>query len=158
MIELSVVVPVYNESESVGILCERLHAALAGLGRSYEIVLVDDGSTDGTWEKLVAMAKTYPCLRLIRLRGNFGQTAAMSAGFRESTGNVVVTLDADLQNDPADIPLLLRRMEEGGFDVVSGWRKERKDPFLSRRLPSMLANKVISKITGVALHDYGCTL
>ena len=155
--DLSIVIPVYNEVENVEPLCEKLHASLSALGRTYEIVLIDDGSTDGSWEKLLGLAKRYPHLRLIRLRANFGQTAAMSAGFRESTGDIVITMDADLQNDPADIPALLKRMEEG-FDVVSGWRRHRKDPWLRRRVPSMMANGLISKITGVALHDYGCTL
>ena len=155
--DLSVVVPVYNEEESVALLCEKLHAAVSGLGISYEIVLVDDGSHDRTWELLKELSHKYPCLRLIQFRRNFGQTAAMSAGFRESKGEVVVTLDADLQNDPADIPKLLELMKQGN-DVVSGWRKDRKDPFINRRLPSILANALISKITGVHLHDYGCTL
>ncbi|MBT3294780.1 MAG: glycosyltransferase family 2 protein [Verrucomicrobia bacterium] len=155
--DLSVVVPVYNEEESVALLCEKLHAAVSGLGIAYEIVLVDDGSDDRTWELLKELSHKYPCLRLIQFRRNFGQTAAMSAGFRESKGEVVVTLDADLQNDPADIPKLLELMKQGN-DVVSGWRKDRKDPFINRRLPSILANALISKITGVYLHDYGCTL
>lgn len=155
--ELSVVIPVYNEEESVEALCRELHAAVSGLGKRYEIVLVDDGSTDGTWRKLVELSRGFPCLHLIRLRGNFGQTAAMSAGIREAAGDVIVTMDADLQNDPADIPKLLERIEQG-VDVVSGWRRDRQDPFINRRLPSMLANKLISVITGVALHDYGCTL
>jgi len=157
MTDLSIVVPIYNEVETVPLLADRLHAAVSKLGRSYEVVLIDDGSRDGTWEELRKAAGKYPNFRLIRFRRNFGQTAAMSAGFRESKGKIIVTLDADLQNDPADIGKLLERMDRGA-DVVSGWRKERKDPFLSRRLPSMLANALISKITGVALHDYGCTL
>ena len=157
MLELSIVVPVYNEVESVEALYAQIHAALEKLGRTYEVVLVDDGSTDGTWEKLAALSRQFPKLRVIRFRGNFGQTAAMSAGFHAAQGDVVITLDADLQNDPADIPLLLAKMAEG-FDVVSGWRKDRQDPFINRRLPSMLANGMISKSTGVALHDYGCTL
>ena len=156
-IAVSVVVPIYNEEESIELLGQRLHAALAGLGRTYEIVLVDDGSSDGTWAKLQALARVIPHLRALRFRRNFGQTAAMSAGFQAARGDVIITLDADLQNDPADIPLLLARMD-GGCDVVSGWRKERQDPFLNRRLPSMIANALISKITGVRLHDYGCTL
>jgi len=155
--DVSVVVPVFNEQESVEPLCAALHAVLSGLGRAYEIVLVDDGSADGTWDRLRACAQRYPRLRLIRFRRNFGQTAAMSAGFRESRGRIVVTLDADLQNDPQDIPRLVAKIEEG-FDVVSGWRRRRRDPFLNRRLPSQLANALISKITGVRLHDYGCTL
>lgn len=154
---LSVVIPVYNEEESVDLLCEKLHDSLSKVGRSYELVLVDDGSSDGTWAKLVAQTKRIPNLRVIRFRRNFGQTAAMSAGFHAARGDVVVTLDADLQNDPADIPLLLERMDQG-FDVVSGWRKNRKDTFINRRLPSIIANGLISRMTGVALHDYGCTL
>jgi glycosyltransferase involved in cell wall biosynthesis len=157
MIDISVIAPVYNEEENVPRLCEQLHATLSACGRSYEIVLVDDGSRDTTWERLVEANRRYPHLRLIRFRRNFGQTAAMSAGFHESRGKVVITLDADLQNDPADIPKLMQKVDEG-YDVVSGWRKERKDPFLNRRLPSMIANGLISRITGVALHDYGCTL
>lgn len=157
MIEISVVVPVYNEEESVPHLCEKLHTALSRIGKTYEIVLVDDGSTDNTWERLVEASKKHPSLLLIRLRRNFGQTAAMSAGFRESSGHILITMDADLQNDPADIPLLLNKMKEG-YDIVSGWRRDRKDTFLDRRLPSIIANSMISKSTGVTLHDYGCTL
>jgi len=156
-IAVSVVVPVFNEEESLALLGQRLHAVLSGLGRTYEIVLVDDGSTDGTWAQLQALARTIPGLRAIRFRRNFGQTAAMSAGFAAARGDAVITLDADLQNDPADIPLLLARMD-AGCDVVSGWRRHRRDPFLNRRLPSIIANALISKITGVRLHDYGCTL
>ena len=155
--DISVIVPIFNERESVEPLVRQLHAALTGTGRTYEVILVDDGSTDGTWEALVAQTKAVPGLRLIRFRRNFGQTAAISAGFHHAQGRVVITLDADLQNDPADIPKLLAKVDEG-FDVVSGWRRERKDPFLSRRLPSMLANALISRMTGVHLHDYGCTL
>jgi glycosyltransferase involved in cell wall biosynthesis len=157
MTELSVVVPVYNEFENVPILAERLHDALASLDTTYEVILVDDGSSDGSWERMLEAFERYPHFRLIRFRRNFGQTAAMSAGFEAANGNVVITLDADLQNDPTDIPRLLVRINEG-YDVVSGWRKDRKDPFINRRLPSMIANGLISKITGVSLHDYGCTL
>lgn len=157
MIDVSIVVPVYNEVETVPLLGDRLHQAASQLGRSYEVLLIDDGSRDGTWEELVKVARKHPHFRIIRFRRNFGQTAAMSAGFKESTGNIIVTLDADLQNDPADIATLLARIDKG-FDVVSGWRKDRKDAFLNRRLPSMMANALISRITGVALHDYGCTL
>ncbi|HMO51085.1 MAG TPA: glycosyltransferase family 2 protein [Kiritimatiellia bacterium] len=155
--QISVVIPVYNEEESAELLCRRLHEALSGLGRTYEIILVDDGSSDRTWEVLTRMAGEVPGLELIRFRRNYGQTAAMSAGFHAARGEVVITLDADLQNDPADIPKLLERIDQG-YDVVSGWRKDRKDAFINRRLPSMLANGLISKITGVELHDYGCTL
>ncbi len=157
MVDVSVIAPVYNEEENVPLLCEALHDALSPLDRTYEIILVDDGSSDTTWEKLREGADRYPHIQVIRLRRNFGQTAAMSAGFHASTGKVVITMDADLQNDPADIPMLLER-SDAGADVVSGWRKDRKDPFINRRLPSMLANALISKITGVYLHDYGCTL
>lgn len=156
-VDVSIVVPVYNEAECVTALCERLHEAVSKIGRSYEVILVDDGSTDRTWTLLKECAERHPHFRLIRFRRNFGQTAAMSAGFHAAQGDVVVTMDADLQNDPDDIPLLLERMEQG-YDVVSGWRKDRKDPFLNRRLPSILANGLISWITGVQLHDYGCTL
>ena len=156
-LQVSVVIPVYNEEESAELLCRRLHEALSPIGRTYEILLVDDGSTDRTWEVLTRMAAEIPGLELIRFRRNYGQTAAMSAGFHAARGDVVITLDADLQNDPADIPKLLERIDRG-FDVVSGWRKDRKDAFINRRLPSMLANALISRITGVALHDYGCTL
>lgn len=155
--ELSVVVPVFNEVESVGQLCAKLHGSLSGIGRSYEIILVDDGSVDGTWDKMRETIQTMPHFRLIRLRRNFGQTAAMSAGMHEARGDVIVTLDADLQNDPDDIPLLMERIN-AGYDVVSGWRKNRKDERIRRLLPSMFANKLISRVTGVHLHDYGCTL
>ena len=157
MPDISIVVPVYNEIENVALLCEKLNSAVSKLPQTAEILLIDDGSTDGTWEKMKTCAQTYPDFRLIRLRRNFGQTAATSAGFRSSRGKVVITMDADLQNDPADIPKLLAKMDEG-YDVVSGWRKHRKDPFISRKLPSMIANAIISKTTGVHLHDYGCTL
>ncbi len=157
MVDLSVIAPVFNEAENVEPLCRRLHESLSRLQRSYEIILVDDGSTDGTWEKLRAQATAVPHLRLIRLRRNFGQTAAMSAGIDSARGGIIVMLDADLQNDPGDIPLLLEQVDRG-FDVVSGWRKDRKDAFLHRRLPSMIANALISRITGVRLHDFGCTL
>ncbi len=157
MVDVSVIAPVYNEEENVPLLCEALHEVLSKLNRSYEVILVDDGSSDTTWDKLREGADLYPNFQCIKLRRNFGQTAAMSAGFHASRGNVVITMDADLQNDPADIPLLLER-SDAGADVVSGWRKDRKDPFINRRLPSMLANSLISKITGVFLHDYGCTL
>ena len=157
MTEISIVIPVYQEVENIPLLSEKLNDILSKQNRSYEVVMIDDGSTDGSWEALRKAADNYSCFRLIRLRRNFGQTAAISAGFKESKGEMIVTMDADLQNDPAEIPKLLDSIDKG-FDVVSGWRRERKDPFLSRRLPSMLANALISRITGVALHDYGCTL
>jgi len=154
---LSVVIPAYNEEENVPILYEKLKKVLDGLGQDYEIIFVDDGSTDGTYQRLKQLAEKDSRLKIIRFKRNYGQTAAMSAGFEHAKGNVIITLDADLQNDPEDIPLLLEKLEEG-YHVVSGWRKDRKDPFLSRKLPSMIANWLISKITGVHLHDYGCTL
>lgn len=155
---LSVVIPVYNEEPNVAVLAKKVHDALSAFGRTYEIILVDDGSRDASWERLCEAARTYPHFRLIRFRRNFGQTAAMSAGIDAARHDVIVTLDADLQNDPADIPLLLAEMERNDYAVVSGWRKDRKDPFINRRLPSILANGLISRITGVHLHDYGCTL
>jgi glycosyltransferase involved in cell wall biosynthesis len=154
---LSVVIPAYNEEENVPILYEKLKKVLDSLGQDYEIIFVDDGSTDGTYQRLKQLAEKDSRLKVIRFKRNYGQTAAMSAGFEHAKGDVIITLDADLQNDPEDIPLLLEKLEEG-YHVVSGWRKDRKDPFLSRRLPSMIANWLISKITGVHLHDYGCTL
>ena len=156
-LQLSVVVPVFNEEESVELLGQKLHESVSRIGRSYEIILVDDGSRDRTWERMVGLTKKFPCFRVIRFRRNFGQTAAMSAGFHAAQGEIVVTLDADLQNDPADIPKLLERTD-AGVDVVSGWRKNRQDAFVNRTLPSMIANKLISKMTGVALHDFGCSL
>lgn len=155
--EISVVIPVYNEEANIRPLYSRLKQTLEDVGRSYEIVVVDDGSTDGSLEILKELCREDSLLKIVRLRRNFGQTAAFSAGFDQISGDVVVTLDADLQNDPADIPLLLAKIEEG-YDVVSGWRKNRKDPFLTRRFPSMVANALISQVTGVKLHDYGCSL
>jgi glycosyltransferase involved in cell wall biosynthesis len=153
---LSIVLPVYNEVENVPILAEEIRRALDPQGIAYEVIAVDDGSTDGSWEALEQERARDERWILVGLRRNFGQTAAMSAGFDHARGAVVVTLDADLQNDPADIPRLLAASAE--YDVVSGWRRNRQDPFLSRRLPSMLANWLISAVTGIALHDYGCTL
>ena len=155
---ISVVIPVYNEEANVATLAKKLHDSLSSMGRVYEILLVDDGSRDASWARLCESVALYPHFRLIRFRRNFGQTAAMSAGIDAARNDVIVTLDADLQNDPADIPLLLSEMEKNDYAVVSGWRKDRKDPFINRRLPSMIANGLISYITGVRLHDYGCTL
>ncbi|MEM0473091.1 MAG: glycosyltransferase family 2 protein [Sulfolobales archaeon] len=154
---ISIVIPAYNEEDNIPILYEKLKGVLERLGREYEIIFVDDGSVDRTWERLKEIAEKDQRVKLIRFRKNYGQTAAMYAGFQHATGEVIITLDADLQNDPEDIPTLLQKLEEG-YDIVSGWRKDRKDPFLSRRLPSMIANWIISKVTGVELHDYGCTL
>jgi glycosyltransferase involved in cell wall biosynthesis len=155
---ISVVIPVFNEEANVPALARKLHDSLSTMGRVYEIILVDDGSSDASWGRLCEAATRHPHFRLIRFRRNFGQTAAMSAGIDAAKNDVIVTLDADLQNDPADIPLLLAEMEKNDCAVVSGWRKDRKDPFINRRLPSILANGLISNITGVHLHDYGCTL
>ncbi len=154
---LSIVIPLYNEEENVEQLYTQLKAALEGVGREYEIIIVDDGSTDGSFDVLRRLHEDDERLKVIRFRRNFGQTAAFAAGFDRSQGQVVITLDADLQNDPADIPLLLEKIEEG-YDVVSGWRLHRQDPLLTRRLPSMIANWLISQVTGVQLHDYGCSL
>lgn len=157
MTEISIVIPIYNEVENADALCLQINDVMSRMDKTYEVILIDDGSTDGTWNKLVENERKYKHFRLIRFRRNFGQTAAMSAGFHEAHGNVIITLDADLQNDPSDIPTLYAKASEG-YDVVSGWRKNRKDPFINRRLPSIIANAIISKITDVHLHDYGCTL
>ncbi|ADO45354.1 glycosyl transferase family 2 [Hydrogenobacter thermophilus TK-6] len=151
---ISVVIPAYNEKDSIPILYEKLTKVLEG---DYEIIFVDDGSDDGTFEVLQKIAGKDSRVKVIRFRRNYGQTAAMYAGFQHAKGEIIITMDADLQNDPEDIPALIRKLEEG-YDLVSGWRKDRKDPFFSRRLPSMIANWIISKVTGVELHDYGCTL
>jgi len=156
-LEVSVVIPLYNEEENIERLYVGLKEVLEGLAQEYEIIFVDDGSTDGSFESLRRLHARDPRLKVVRLRRNFGQTAAFSAGFDQAEGRVIVTIDADLQNDPADIPLLLAKLEQG-YDIVSGWRKGRQDPFLSRRFPSMVANFLISEVTGVKLHDYGCSL
>ena len=155
--EISVVIPVFNEVDNVEDLHRELRAALEPLRRPYEIVLVDDGSSDGTRERLLALEERDPQVRAVLLRRNFGQTSAFSAGFDRARGEIVVTSDGDLQNDPADIPRLVARLEEGDLDMVCGWRRNRRDP-LSRRVPSWLANRLISWSTGVHLHDYGCSL
>ncbi len=154
--EISVVIPVYNEEDNLQDLCRQLTESLEGLGRPFEVILVDDGSTDGTAARLIEIEKRDGRLRVLRLRRNFGQTAAFSAGFDHARGEVIVTSDGDLQNDPADIPLLLAKIDDG-FDMACGWRRERQDP-LSKRWPSFLANRLISWATGVRLHDYGCSL
>jgi len=154
---LSIIIPIYNEEESILPLHENLRQVLEKQNLPYEVIYVDDGSTDGTFPQLYQLARSDQHSQIIRLRRNFGQTAAISAGVAHSAGEILVFMDADLQNDPVDIPRLLAKLEEG-YDVVSGWRKNRKDASLSRRLPSWLANSLISKVTGVYLHDYGCTL
>ncbi len=154
---LSVVVPIYNEQESIPALYEQLTTALATLDHEYEIIAIDDGSRDRSFALLSECAAGDPRLRVVRFRRNFGQTAAFAAGFDRARGTYIVTIDADLQNDPNDIPRMLDRAAEG-FDVVSGWRANRQDPYISRRLPSQIANRLISWATGVHLHDYGCSL
>ena len=157
-VELSIVIPLFNEEESVEPLYAQLQEALESLERNYEIIVVDDGSTDRSFELLKGLHAQDKRLKVIRFRRNFGQTAAFAAGFEHAQGRVVVTMDADLQNDPADIPRLLEKLGEG-YDVVSGWRVERwKSAWLTRRLPSVVANRLISETTGVHLHDYGCSL
>jgi len=153
---LSVVIPVYNEQENIRLLYEKLKESLDPLNKEYEILFVDDGSTDRTLSILEEIQTKDNKLVVLSLRRNFGQTAAFAAGFDFSRGDVVVTMDGDLQNDPADISKLLDLIKEN--DLVSGWRKKRKDPFFTRRLPSMAANWLISNVTGVKLHDYGCSL
>jgi glycosyltransferase involved in cell wall biosynthesis len=156
-VDLSVVVPLYNEKDNLAELHQQLVEALDPLGRPFELVLVDDGSRDGTREALVELERRDPRVRAVLLRRNFGQTAAFSAGFERSQGAIVVTSDGDLQNDPADIPRLVAKLEQEDLDMVCGWRKTRHDP-LSKRIPSFFANRLISWSTGVALHDYGCSL
>jgi glycosyltransferase involved in cell wall biosynthesis len=158
MIQLSVVIPVRNEAASLEELHRELTETLDGFGHSYEIIVVDDGSTDRSFEILARLQSIDPKLRIIRFRRNFGQTAAFSAGFARARGRLIVTSDADLQNDPRDIPAMVRKLEDEQLDIVCGWRKDRKDAFLSRLVPSMIANRLISWATGVQLHDYGCSL
>jgi dolichol-phosphate mannosyltransferase len=155
--EISVFLPVYNEEPNLRPLHEKLDKALKALGRSAEIVYVDDGSTDRSLKILRELAQLDPRVRVVALRRNYGQTAAMSAGIDAAKGDVLIPMDADLQNDPADIARLLNKLDEG-YDVVSGWRKNRKDKMVTRKIPSMLANRLISWIGGVPLHDYGCSL
>ncbi|MCW6038845.1 glycosyltransferase family 2 protein [Spirulina subsalsa FACHB-351] len=155
--ELSIVVPIYNEVESLPQLLEAIAQSLNNTGLTYELICVDDGSQDGSSEWLKTQTQAFPQLRAILLRRNYGQTAAMSAGFHHAQGRVIVTLDGDLQNDPADIPRLLAKLNEG-YDLVSGWREKRQDAALTRLLPSKIANWLIGKIIGVKLHDYGCSL
>lgn len=154
--DISVVIPVYNEEPNIHPLHAKLNESLEKLGLNYEILYVDDGSRDASFALLSEIAARDEHVKLVRFRRNFGQTAAMAAGMDHARGRVIIPLDADLQNDPADIPRLLAKMDEG-YDVVSGWRKKRKDNSI-RRIPSRLANKLISRVTGVALHDYGCSL
>lgn len=155
--DLSVVIPVKDESRNLEPLYDELTATLRARGGDYEILFVDDGSTDDSFEVMKRLQARDPRVRVIRFRRNFGQTAGFAAGFAHARGRVIVTLDGDRQNDPRDIPMLVDRLAEG-FDIVCGWRRDRKDRWLTRRLPSMIANWLISRATGVALHDYGCSL
>lgn len=154
---LSIIIPLYNEEDNIAPLFERLVTVLGGLAQPYEIIMVNDGSTDATRERLDALAADYPNVRVVHFRRNFGQTPAMMAGIDQARGDILIPLDGDLQNDPTDIPRLLAKLDEG-YDVVSGWRKDRKDNPLKRNFPSKVANWIISFISGVHLHDYGCSL
>ena len=154
---ISIVVPLYNEEESIGLLHKNIRDACERLETSYEIVFVDDGSRDRTFQLLERIHKEDAAVRIVRFRKNFGQTAAMAAGFQYARGELIISMDGDMQNDPADIPKLLAKLREG-HDVVCGWRKDRKDKLISRRLPSVVANWLIGRVTGVRIHDNGCSL
>ena len=154
---LSIIIPVFNEAENLPVLHENLEAVLNALGREYEVILVNDGSTDDSGAVLTALTNQNPRFKVVSFVRNFGQTAAMMAGIDHSQGDIIIPMDADLQNDPEDIPLLLAKLDEG-YDVCSGWRQDRKDHAIKRNLPSRFANKLISTISGVRLHDYGCSL
>jgi len=154
---ISVIIPVYNEGQNISSLYEKLASVLGRIAKDYEVIFVDDGSSDDTLTQLRSISQKDPQVRVLVFSRNFGQTAALSAGIDSSRGRIIIPMDGDLQNDPEDIAPLLQKFEEG-YDVVSGWRKNRKDPFFSRRLPSVIANRVISVLGGVHLHDYGCTM
>jgi glycosyltransferase involved in cell wall biosynthesis len=155
--DISLVVPVYNERDNLAALFEEIQSALAPSGRSFEVIAVDDGSTDGSPDILRQLVRQYDFLKVVFFRKNCGQTAAFDAGFRHISGQIVVTLDSDRQNDPHDILRLIGKLDEG-YDYVAGWRRRRKDPFLLRRLPSLTANWVIRRVTGTKIHDLGCSL
>jgi len=157
MPELSVVIPLYNEVENIPELYRQLTEVLERMGRPYEIIIVDDGSQDGSFQALAELHARDPRLKVVRFRRNYGQTAGFAAGFERARGKWIITMDADLQNDPADIPRLIAKAEEG-YDVVSGWRLHRQDDLLTRKIPSRVANWLIARVTGVYLHDYGCSL
>ncbi len=157
LVNFSIVVPIYNEEDNIDNLYRSITSALDGYDSGYEMIMVDDGSADGSFAALSRLAETDSRLKVIRFRRNFGQTAAMAAGFDAASGDIIIPMDGDLQNDPSDIPLMIQRLNEG-FDVVSGWRSNRQDTFVTRKIPSLLANALISRMTGVHLHDYGCTL
>lgn len=155
--DLSLVIPIYNEEENIPLLYAEIKEVLERTSHKYELIFIDDGSSDRSVEVLEEISNEDDMVLVIALRRNFGQTAAMSAGFDHANGEVIITMDGDLQNDPHDIPNMISKLNDG-YDVVTGWRHDRKDPFVSRKLPSMMANKLISWLTGVNLHDYGCTL
>ena len=156
--KVSIIVPVYNEEESIGLLYKAVEKSVKTMGVPWELILVDDGSRDDSPEKIRGIVKKHPeHVSAVILRRNFGQTAAIAAGIDHSEGDIIVLLDADLQNDPADIPVMVNKLNEG-YDLVSGWRFDRQDKFLTRTLPSRIANSLISAVTGVKLHDYGCSL
>ena len=157
MVDLSIIIPTFDEEENVEPLYRALMASVPALGRSFEVIFVDDGSRDSTFERLAAIAARDHRVRIVKLRRNYGQSPAMAAGIEHAQGDVVVTMDADLQNDPADIGCMLAKLEEG-YDLVVGWRHERQDKWLSRRLPSVIANRLIAAVTGVDVKDNGCTL
>ncbi len=156
--ELSIVIPIRNESPNIRPLYDEVMGTLSASGRSFEVIVIDDGSTDDSFAQLAALQAADPRLRVIRFRRNFGQTAAFAAGFAHARGRLVVTSDGDLQNDPRDIERMVQLSDRDDVDIVCGWRKDRKDTLVTRRIPSMAANWIISKATGVALHDYGCSL
>ena len=155
--ELSVIIPVYNEAGNVELLYDKLIVSLAEIGKTWEVIFIDDGSSDQSYAELESLTILDPRVKVVRFVRNFGQTAALAAGIDHADGQIIIPMDADLQNDPADIKQLLAKLDEG-FDVVSGWRKNRQDALLSRLIPSWIANKIISSISGVRLHDYGCSL
>lgn len=156
-LDISVIVPIYNEAENIKILSDSLLNVLEGLNKDFEIIFIDDGSSDNSIGILKSLSKENKNIKAITFRRNYGQTAAMAAGFDHARGDVIISMDGDLQNDPVDIPKLISRLEEG-FDVVSGWRENRQDDLITRKIPSMIANKIIGVLTGVKLHDYGCSL
>lgn len=155
--DISIVVPIFNEIENVPLLAGSILEVMENYDSTYEAIFIDDGSTDGTHEILKQLCEEHKNLKTIRFRKNFGQTAAMAAGFDKAEGDIIIAMDGDLQNDPKDIPKLIDKLNEG-YDVVNGWRKDRQDAFINRRLPSMIANWLIGRVTGVKLHDYGCSL
>jgi glycosyltransferase involved in cell wall biosynthesis len=157
-IDISVIAPVYNEEESLPHLVRRVHDVMTKMSVQWELICIDDGSRDKSAEVMASLTVDYPNFRPVYFRRNYGQTAAMQAGFDHARGEIFVTMDADLQNDPADIPLVVKHMEKTGVDIVSGWRKNRKDNALIRNLPSKIANRLIQRTTGVYLHDLGCSL